>query len=148
MNERQKESRESAEQALRHRDWTCAFHYWGDLVEEGAPDAAEWLARIEGAALRHAEGGDREAQAVLGTIGTLRYTSGGSADVDALCKGLRWLVAAVRQEPADVAIDMLVFWYRAVRGAGVRDPEIEELLREPLICERYRQLRGSAPLAD
>jgi hypothetical protein len=136
-------SRESAEEALRLRDWTACLRYWADLnsAQEAAP-AAAWLKTVEAVAEDEAHLGDIQAQAALGAIGTLRYVPGDAEALRALHKGVRWYVAAARQEPGAVMLDQAVYWYGFVKAGGLRDVEIETFFGEPETRERYRTLRG------
>jgi hypothetical protein len=143
MDQDYRMSREGAEDALRERDWMAAMEYWANLQKEGSPYAETWLNRIESEAELEAETGDMQAQAAMGAIGAVRYLPGDPAAVRALRKGVRWYVAASRQEPGGVMLDMVVYWNGVLQSEGVHDPDIEEFLSAPDTQKRYRELRGA-----
>jgi hypothetical protein len=101
-------TREEAEATLCQQDWDAAWDYWGALFEAGQ-STLDWLDAMEAAALPYARGGQLLAQQVVGGIGHNRYTTGASLDVEALRRGLLWIVAALRQELSATGMQMLVW---------------------------------------
>jgi hypothetical protein len=135
-------SRDTAEEALRQGDWRTAFEHYATVCEAGGP-ALEWLAVMEEAALRHARAGDLMAQRALGSIGTCQYMSGSPPEVEALHRGLKWIVAALRQEPSPSGLQLLVVWHGTLRSHGVHDDHIDAFLAEPEPREMWRRMYGA-----
>ncbi len=142
MNDTRSISREAAEEALRQRDWHRAFEYWANVSEVGGR-ALEWLGVMETAALPYASAGDLAAQQVLGSIGICQYTGGPPSEIEPLRRGLRWIVAALRQELSPSGLQMLVVWYGSLQAQGMRDQDIESFLSEPEPRAAWRKWTGA-----
>jgi hypothetical protein len=138
-------SRESAEEALRQRDWLKAWDYWGAVWEAGGP-ADEWLRVMEEAVLPHAMAGDLVAQRNLGSIGISLYRSGPPEDIAPLHRALKWIVKVLRQELSATGLQMLVEGYDTLRRQGVLDPDIEAYLSEPEPRAAWLKWSGREPL--
>ena len=134
-------SRQSAETAVRQRDWRTAFEYYAQLAEAGEP-TREWLDLMEASALLDAVAGDLDAQHVLGSIGTLHYMDGSQAAVEPLRRGLKWIVSALRQNLSPSGLQMLVVWYGTLRSHGTHDDDVDAFLAEPEPRAVWRRIYG------